>query len=359
MKRILYCTVLISISLWWHMNSFAQQPPSGDALHGGNVLLASAQEAPRMQLAETSFDFKEVFEGSIVSHDFIVWNTGNAVLKIEQVGPTCGCLKADFDESIPPGGDGRVTLIVDFADHEGPLERTVTVFTNDPQNPDATLSIKGTGKPLLLVRPGNTISFQGGARQPKQTFIEVVGTGEPFDISNVETDLKGKVDYRLETVQKGQHYRLNVTNTAKEGKYSGFIKLSTNLSGKRTITIPVSGNIENEIAVQPQSIALGKLPSQKPVFSKHITVVSNPRRPFKITRLSYDKKLLRVTSKPLPKKAGFNLEVRARMANIPSGPPVQTTLSIQTDLAPKATSKVEVRLYNTRQQALARGSKGD
>jgi hypothetical protein len=227
------------------MNSFAQQPPRGKALHGGNVLVASTQEGPRMQLSETSFDFKEVLEGSVVSHDFIVWNTGNAVLKIEQVGPTCGCLRADFDESIPPGGDGRITLIVDFADHEGPLERTVMAFTNDPQDPDATLTIKGTAKPLVQLRPGNTISFQSAGRQPKQTFIEVVGTGEPFDILNVETDLNGKVDYRLETIQEGQHYRLNVTNTTREGTYSGFIRLSTNLSGKRTITIPVSGNVEN------------------------------------------------------------------------------------------------------------------
>ncbi len=109
-----------------------------------------------MLLSETTFDFKEVMEGSIVTHDFIVWNTGNAVLKIEQVGPTCGCLKADFDESIPPGGDGRITLTVDFADHEGPLERTVGIFTNDPDSADATLSIKGIAKPLLQARPRNT-----------------------------------------------------------------------------------------------------------------------------------------------------------------------------------------------------------
>jgi hypothetical protein len=359
MRRFYFCIAALFASFCWPISGFATQPPTGNPLSGGNVLLATAQEAPHMLLSETTFDFKEVLEGSVVSHDFIVWNTGNAVLKIEQVGPTCGCLKTDFDESIPPGGSGRITLIVDFADHEGPLERTVGVFSNDPDSDDATLSVKGTAKPLLQVRPGNTISFQGGDRPLKKTSIEIVSTGEPFHIRNMETDLKGKVDYRLETVQKGRHYRLNVTNTAKEGTYSGFVKLNTDLSGKRTITISVTGNIENEIAVQPKSIALGMLASQKPVFSKQITVVSNPRRPFKITKLSYDKKLLQVTSKPLPKNAGFSLEVRANMANIPPGPPLNTDLSIETDAAPKAISKVEVRLYNSKNQTLAAGSKGD
>jgi hypothetical protein len=153
MRRFCFCVAALFVSLYWPISGFATLPATGNPLGGGNVLLASAQEAPHLLLSETTFDFKEVLEGSIVSHDFIVWNTGNAVLKIDQVGPTCGCLKADFDESIQPGGEGRITLIVDFADHEGALERTVTVFTNDPKNPNATLSIKGTAKPLLPVRP--------------------------------------------------------------------------------------------------------------------------------------------------------------------------------------------------------------
>ena len=175
----------------------------------------------------------------------------------------------------------------------------------------------------------------------------------------METDLKGKVDYRLETVQKDRHYRLNVANTAKTGTYSGVIKLNTDLRGKSTVPIRVTGNIENEIVVKPSSLALGKLPSQKPVLSKEITVESYPRRPFKITRLSYDKKLLKVTSKPLPKNGGFSLEVRANLANIRSGSPLQTFLSIETDAAPNAPSKVEVRLYNSNQQNLAARLKGD
>ena len=312
-----------------------------------------------MQLIETTFDFDEVMEGSIVSHDFIVWNIGTAELKIDQVGPTCGCLKADFDESIPPGEEGRITLTVDFTAHEGPLERIVGVFTNDFDSPDATLSIKGTAKPLLQVRPGDSIAFGSGGKQLKKASIDIVSTGEPFQIRNVETDLKGKVDYRLETVKKDRHYRLNVTNAAKAGTYSGIIKLNTDLRGKSAVPIRVTGKSENEIVVKPTSLALGKLPSQKPVLSKKITVESNPRRPFKITRLLYDKKLLKVTSKPLPKNTGFSLEVRANLANIRSGPPLQTVLSIGTDAAPNSPGKVEVRLYNSKQQTLAARLKGD
>ena len=146
MRRFCFCVAVLFVSLCWHISGFAAQSPTGETLHGGKMLLASAQEVPHMLLSETTFDFKEVLEGSVVSHDFIVWNTGNAVLRIDQVGPTCGCLKTDFDESIPPGGAGRITLTVDFADHEGLLERTVGVFSNDPDSDNATLNVKGTAK---------------------------------------------------------------------------------------------------------------------------------------------------------------------------------------------------------------------
>jgi hypothetical protein len=42
---------------------------------------------PRAQLDETTFDFGEVMEGSSVSHDFKVKNTGTEELQITQVRP--------------------------------------------------------------------------------------------------------------------------------------------------------------------------------------------------------------------------------------------------------------------------------
>jgi hypothetical protein len=46
---------------------------------------AAGSEAPRLEMRETSFDFKEAFEGEKVSHYFMVKNTGKAVLNIKEV----------------------------------------------------------------------------------------------------------------------------------------------------------------------------------------------------------------------------------------------------------------------------------
>jgi hypothetical protein len=239
---------------------------------------------------ETTFDFQEAPEGSVISHDFIVWNTGSTVLTIDQVGPACGCITADFDESIAPGGEGRITLTVNLAGIEGPLEKMVMVVSNDPENADATLSIKGTAKPSFRAPPPTTISSRS--------------VDKPIN-------------------------RNSVRNSS-----------------------------ETQIAIKPKSIALGRKPSGKPASSESITVISNQRKPFKITKLIYDKKLLRVTTKPLPRQGGFSLLVSANMASIPAGPALHTVLNIQTDLDSRAEAKVDVRLFSIKQQTLPPSPKG-
>ena len=44
-------------------------------------------DAPAIAISETRFDFGDVDEGSVVSHDFIVKNNGGAELQIIKVSP--------------------------------------------------------------------------------------------------------------------------------------------------------------------------------------------------------------------------------------------------------------------------------
>ncbi len=44
--------------------------------------LVGAADGPRLEMRETTFDFKEALEGEKVSHDFMIRNTGGEVLNI-------------------------------------------------------------------------------------------------------------------------------------------------------------------------------------------------------------------------------------------------------------------------------------
>jgi hypothetical protein len=51
---------------------------------------------------------------------------------------------------LKPGEKGKIIVSVNIADRVGPLSKTVQVFTNDPENPVAILSVKMNieGSPL-------------------------------------------------------------------------------------------------------------------------------------------------------------------------------------------------------------------
>ncbi len=53
----------------------------------GSLSSGRTGDAPSMVISESKFDFGEVDEGSVVSHDFIVKNNGGADLQIIKVSP--------------------------------------------------------------------------------------------------------------------------------------------------------------------------------------------------------------------------------------------------------------------------------
>lgn len=167
---------------------------------------------------------------------------------------------AHFDRAIPPGGEGKVTLTLDLRGYNGPVRKDAKVISNDPENSSLKLTVMGTVKQVVQVRPGTSLFFRGAADRIKEAVVELIGTWKPFQISKMESNLDGKISYELQTVVPGQHYRLKVNNLAKEGSYSGYIILTSDLPRGQIPTIRVSGRIEGDHSATPRSILMGKLP---------------------------------------------------------------------------------------------------
>src|SRR5262249_8072316 len=67
--------------------------------------------APRIQFSTPTFDFGKVEAGTAIKHDFIFTNTGNAVLEIRDVKPSCGCTTAgQWDRLVQPGKTGSIPV---------------------------------------------------------------------------------------------------------------------------------------------------------------------------------------------------------------------------------------------------------
>lgn len=303
-----------------------------------------------IELPEKEFNFGEVLEGEQIVHTFIVKNKGTAPLEIKRVEPGARFMHSEQDAAVPPGGEGKITVKIDSSDQSGVLLRYLTVFTNDLFQPHVRIAMEGKIKPLIEILPGDLVTLSGLVDRDIAQTVDLKATEKPFRITAVETDLEGKISHRLETVEEGRHYRLTVKNTAGEGSYEGVIKLQTDLPAKSRIALRVKGEIKGLAAVLPQTVVVGKMSAAGEPRIGKAQLRRNVDRTFKIVKLTFDEKLLTVTTEALPDGLGYELTVTPKMENIPTTADnkgsTEMTVNILTDLTSEPYA-LKVVLRNT------------
>lgn len=127
--------------------------------------ITSSQNA-RVQVDQKTFDWGNIpINGGNATKTLTIKNIGSDVLKLTGVKTSCTCTKAQVtvDQQaspyfsmhstsswvgeVPPGKEAQLTVIFDPAFHGptgvGPIERLVSIQTNDNQNPSLEFSLKG------------------------------------------------------------------------------------------------------------------------------------------------------------------------------------------------------------------------
>jgi hypothetical protein len=91
-----------------------------------------------------AYDFGNVPEGTMATHEFKFKNTGNQPIVIATVQASCGCTTPDWTKTpVLPGKSGMVRAVYSSAGRPGVFNKTVTITSNATE-PSRVLSIKGT-----------------------------------------------------------------------------------------------------------------------------------------------------------------------------------------------------------------------
>ena len=117
------------------------------------ALAASAQTTPSLVVVEPVRDAGVVLPGATVREVFTLRNEGAGELRILGVDPDCGCTVVAFDHVIAPGESGEISAEVDVSRFVGPIAKYLSVLTNDPANPQVSLTIKAEVRPKVQVYP--------------------------------------------------------------------------------------------------------------------------------------------------------------------------------------------------------------
>ena len=220
------------------MGRFAGTVPLIVLLFWGLQALAGESVGPRMVLKESAFEEIEVREGQSIEREYTFYNQGDQPLEIKQVDPGCGCTVAFFDRVTPPGGEGKIKLLIDTKGLVGPMRENAVVSTNDPGRPQVILTLEALVKPVITLSK-HFVSFRGRGDEILSEEVEIQTEMEkPLILKPIQFSLEGKVTYRLEELEKGRKYRLRFENIPGPSEnYRGFLKLRTNYTEKPEITI--------------------------------------------------------------------------------------------------------------------------
>jgi len=170
----------------------------------------------------------EVIEGqqTEVKASFPFKNTGDHPVTITGARPSCGCTTAALTKSTyAPGESGEIAVVFHPAERTGLQEKTITVTTNEPNQPPTNLLFEINIKQYLEVTP-RLVAWRVGDKPSEKMVVLSALPAYPIAEITAQDEPAGTCVTRIEVVEKGQKYKvyLKPTSTAQRENTSVTIK---------------------------------------------------------------------------------------------------------------------------------------
>jgi len=302
------CVCLIGLLM--PLSGFSQPADAVPAETAPATEAAPAVQGPRIACDEPNFDFGTVDNQTTVEHTFVIKNTGDTTLEITQVKPACGCTVAEMTEKmVPPGGESHVTAKLSLQGRSGLQSKAITIFSNDPQNPQFRVSINGTAAQSIQIAPERLMFGQVGPGQTAEQFIDISGLApEPFHITAVEPS-GAELAATSEVQEEGKKYRISVklTGPTQVGPYNGNLRLGTDNPSRPVIDIPIIANIVGEIIYAPAELPIPAETGGTPL-TRYIVLRPGTMANFEIKKVTTPDPAMRISTFPFGDQ-GYRIQI--------------------------------------------------
>jgi hypothetical protein len=291
LTTILFCTLfaLSATSLKVQGAGAAKPGANGGAEATGAKANSGGQpekDAPKIELVAPAYDFGTVTEGTPVQHVFTIRNAGKADLVIKAVHTSCGCTAAKPTKTkLAPGESSDLAVTFDTHYEKGHRSRMITVYTNDPLTPAATLTMAGDIKVLLEALPSE-VNFGTVRRATEQTRqVKLVYTGEgPLKlegISNANPNIKARA-IPAKDAGAAQEIEVSLLKTMPAGPFYDAVQVVTS---QKKMAVPVFGRVAGDLGTEPAQVSFGIVPHGRGA-QRILRFTNSGNRPVKVLSIS-------------------------------------------------------------------------
>jgi len=261
---------------------------------GAFCVSALAQGTPKIQFDQTVYDFGKTSQVTSVSGVFKFKNTGDAVLKLEQPKPSCGCTVAALkSDTLKPGEDGELSFTLNLGRSKASLQKHITVKSNDPTTPQLDLTVKADYTPLYDVSPTTLApNIPLGGKDSNQIITITRTDGKPLPSVKLHPS-KPWITTKLDSAKPGDNSvraHIEVEPDGLPRRFNEYIQVFLgDETNSPASTVFVYGRLMGELNLSPEALYWSvtdpeKLKTEKPeaLVTRRISIRSSGGKPFEI-----------------------------------------------------------------------------
>ena len=237
----------------------------------GAKTAASPGKRPRAEAVEPIVDFGDVSYGDTRTHEFVIRNTGDDVLRIHAANSNCACTVLEFTPEIAPGAAGKVTARFEAQLESGPVAVPIDAVTNDPESPRVRLTVKANVRYYIQAVPGYAryLVVQDFEGDSKLSNLLWSIDGKPMRVTKVETPYdfveatfrEARPEELAKDAESQQQWKVEtrISPQSPVGALVGFITIHVDHPSQKVVKLPLHGFVRPMFAVTPPEADWGEL----------------------------------------------------------------------------------------------------
>lgn len=338
------------------------------AQHGGGGAPATPAPAPTTQetpagpppkltLSAAEWDFGTKWFGEPAEGEISISNTGKGPLRINKIISSCGCTVAKPKDGstwegkvVEPGASAAVALTYNTKKGAKKVSQTITIESNDPEQPRMVVQVKGEVKNVYSMTPNDRVTLGRLERDSKQTTtIEMTNNMDQAVPLKLKPNTTKGYEFKFEEVTPGKAYRLTVSTVPPltQGSLATELVFETGLPTIPEIKVPVQAFVVPRVSVTPPKLIV--TPKLTQPFQRIVRVNYSAAKPIKIIEVKSSDPAVKAEVMPpkTPTPAAANMatlfhEIKVMLPGAAEFPKDGVKLEITTDDADEEYKKLTV-----------------